>query len=96
MRSEKPDRSLRSDPAFNLLDSALHDGAVVLDAYARFVTTAIGTLLFPYAVMAPPQHTERNVAEPPARASYGGIVQALVALVIGMIIGRRLFSKRPP
>jgi hypothetical protein len=51
MPLDEPANPGRPDPASNLFDSALRDSAVVLDAYARFATTLIGILLFPYASM---------------------------------------------
>jgi hypothetical protein len=60
MRSEKPGRSRRRDPALTLIDSALQDGAVILEAYGRFATTLIGVALFPYAMVPPPNEAPRQ------------------------------------
>ena len=94
MPSNERAKSRRSDPAVNLLDSALHDSAVVLDAYARFATTLIGMVLFPYAAVAPVERAPREqTAAAPAGPPHRGIVQVVLALLIGIVLGRKLFGR---
>jgi hypothetical protein len=92
---DEPAKPHRSDPAFNLLDSALHDGAVIVEAYTRFTATVIGTVLFPYAAMRRPESASKawDVRSPP-QERYPAIANVIVALLIGIILGRRLFSRR--
>jgi hypothetical protein len=95
MPSEKPGEARRPDPAFNLLDGALHDGAVILDAYGRFATTLIGILLFPYAAMPPVAGAPgQSNAEPQVRSRRRGIASVVIALLAGAVLGRRLFARR--
>jgi hypothetical protein len=95
MPSDEPARSHPSDPALNLLGSALHDSAVIVEAYGRFATTLISTLLFPYAALLPAKSTSRDeIIDTPARLPHRNIVQVVLALLIGLIIGRRLSAKR--
>jgi hypothetical protein len=95
MRLEKPAKSRPSDPAFDLLESALHDSAVILEAYGRFATTVIGTLLFPYAAARPViSAPKQGYAEPPPQSHHLGTVTIVIAMMIGAIFGRRLFRKR--
>ena len=94
MPLKKPGEMRRANPGLNPFDSALHDGAVILDAYARFATTLIGMVLFPYAAIAPVETAPRERttvtrAGPPHR----GIVQVAIALLIGFVLGRRLFGR---
>jgi hypothetical protein len=95
MPLEKPARSRPSDPAFDLLESALHDGAVILEAYGRFATTVIGALLFPYAaarpVMSAPKQSD---TEPPPQSHHLRIVTVVIAMMIGAVLGRRLSRRR--
>jgi hypothetical protein len=94
MPSNERAKSRHPDPAVNLLDSALRDGAVVLDAYARFATTLIGMVLFPYAAIAPVETAPRkrtNAA--PAGPPHRGIVQVAIALLVGIVLGRKLFGR---
>jgi hypothetical protein len=94
MPSNERTKSRRSDPAVNLLDSALHDGAVVLDAYARFATTLIGMVLFPYAAIAPVERAPRErAAATPAGPPRRGIVQVAIALLVGIVLGRKLLGR---
>ena len=96
MPLDQPASSRRPDPALNLLDNALHDSAVILDAYARFATTMIGALVFPYAAIAPPQSVARQEAsETPQQdaSKHRGVVQVAIALLIGFVLGRRLFRR---
>src|SRR5437763_4802756 len=97
MPLDEPARSRRADPTMNLLESALHDGAVVLDAYARFATTLMGTLIFPYAALAPARNASGEEAETPAHSPQHlpprRIVQVAIALLVGVILGRRLFGR---
>jgi hypothetical protein len=97
MRLKKPGEMRRPDPAFNLLDTALHDSAVILEAYGRFATALIGTLLFPYATLRPvvsaPQQAD---AEAPSPSRRRGIISVLVALLVGAVLGRSLSGRRPP
>src|SRR5512133_3045216 len=62
MPLDDPARPRSFDPAVDLLGSALHDGAVVLDAYARFATTVINIALFPYAAIAPAKKSSEPAA----------------------------------
>lgn len=92
MPSDEPTRSHSSDPALGLLDSALHDSAVILDAYARFATIVIGTVLFPYAAARPMiSAPKQSDAEPPPQPHHRGIVSVVIAMLIGAVLGRRLF-----
>jgi hypothetical protein len=85
MPLDEPANPGRPDPASNLFDSALRDSAVVLDAYARFATTLIGILLFPYASMAPAKSPSReDVVEGAAGLPHCGIIQVVLALLIGL------------
>ena len=94
MPSNERAKSRRSDPAVNLLDSALHDSAVVLDAYARFATTLIGMVLFPYAAVAPVERAPREwTAATPAGPPRRGLVQVAIALLVGIVLGRKLFGR---
>lgn len=94
MSAEHEAKPRRPDPGLQLLENALHDGAIVLDAYARFVTTLIGTLLFPYAGIAPAGNaTQHETAETPARPARRGIFQVAIALLIGVVLGRRLLRR---
>jgi hypothetical protein len=96
MPLKEPAEMRRSDPPFNLLDSALHDSAVILEAYGRFATTLIGALLFPYATLRPvvssPQQAD---AESPSPSRHSGIISVLVALLVGAVLGRSLLGRRP-
>jgi hypothetical protein len=95
MPSQRPVEAPRSDAALSLIDSALHHGLVILDAYARFATTAIGAMLFPYAAMRPrPDAPGQNTAEPRRQAGHRGIANVAVAMVIGAVLGRKLFARR--
>ena len=96
MPSERPGRSRRPDPALNLIDSALHDGAVILDAYGRFATGLIGAVLFPYAMLPPQDPRGETAAEKAAhrQSRQHGIVNVVLALLIGAVIGRRLSARR--
>jgi hypothetical protein len=95
MPSEKPGEARRPDAALSLIDSALHDGLVILDAYARFATTAIGAVLFPYAAMRPrPDAPGQSTAEPRPQAGHRGIAKVAVAMVVGAVLGRKLFARR--
>jgi hypothetical protein len=95
MPSDEPAKSRRSDPALDFIDNALHDSAVVLDAYARFATTVIGTLLFPYAATRPVTSApKQSDPELPPKSRYHGIVNVVIALIIGAFLGRRLFARR--
>lgn len=97
MPLEKPGEARPSDPSLNLLDSALHDGAVVLDAYARFATTLIGTLLFPSAALVPAKSLSRaDRLAGWARVPHRGIIQVVLALLIGLLLGRRFSASRLP
>jgi hypothetical protein len=94
MPLDEPGKSPSSDPVLNLLDVALHDGAVVIDAYARFAAAMIGTLLFPYAATRPATSTQRqSESERPPKSRHPGIMKVLVALIIGAVLGRRLFPR---
>ena len=93
MRSDEPSRPPHRDPGLQFLDNALHDGAAVLDAYARFATTLLGTLLFPYAGIAPRNAPQQKDAGKPARLPQRGTFQVAIAMLIGVILGRRLFSR---
>lgn len=95
MASEKPAKSHRGDPAIELLDSAFRDSALILDAYGRFAAAAIGTLLFPYAASLAPERTgHQSDTDETSRARHRGIVQVFVALLIGLVLGRRLVVRR--
>jgi hypothetical protein len=95
MPSEKPGRSRRRDPALTLIDSALQDGAVILEAYGRFATTLIGVALFPYAMVPPPNKAPRQSDSGKwAQSRHHGIVNVVLALLIGAVLGRRLFARR--
>lgn len=85
MPSEKPGEARRSDPTLSLNDTAVHDGFVILDAYARFATTLIGAVLFP------PGHSS---AEPRLRSGHRGIGKVAIALLVGAVLGRKLFARR--
>jgi len=94
MPLDDPARPRSFDPAVDLLGSALHDGAVVLDAYARFATTVINIALFPYAAIA----AAKKMSEPaatgaPARPPHRGMVQVAAAFLIGVVLGRRLIAR---
>jgi hypothetical protein len=94
MSSGEQARTHRRDPGLQLLDKALHDGAIVLDAYARFATTVIGTLLFPFAGIAPARNAaQQEHAGKPARLPHRGIFGVAVAVLIGVVLGRRLFGR---
>ncbi len=94
MSSEHEAKAHRPDPGLQLLENALHDSAVVLDAYARFATTLIGTLLFPYAGLAPARNAaQRQQAETPAPRPQRGIFRVAIALLIGVVLGRRLLRR---
>jgi hypothetical protein len=94
MRLEKPAKSRPSDPAFDLLESAPHDSAVILEAYGRFATTVIGTLLFPYAAARPMiSAPKQSDAEPPPQWHHLGIVTVVIAMMIGAVLGRRLLRR---
>ena len=95
MPLDEPAKSRPSDPGLNLLDGALHDGALILEAYTRFTTTLIGTVLFPYAALPRPQEAKAtDFAEPSPRPSHRGMAQVFLALIIGIVLGRRLFAQR--
>jgi hypothetical protein len=95
MGLEKPAKSRPSDPAFDLIESALHDSAVVLEAYGRFATTVIGTVLFPYAaVRLPESASEASAVRPPPQPGYPAIANVIVAFLLGVILGRRLLRRR--
>jgi hypothetical protein len=88
MPSEKPGEARRSDPSLSLIDTALHDGLIILDAYARFATTAIGAVLFPYAAMQPRAGAPgQNTAEPRLRSGHRGIAKVAIALLVGAVLG---------
>jgi hypothetical protein len=93
MPLDEPPRPGGADPVLNALDRALHDGAVVLDAYARFTAAMIGALLFPYAAVRPAASApEDGEPEPAPEPRRHGIIKVVAALVIGAILGRRLFG----
>jgi hypothetical protein len=95
MPSDEPAKSRRSDPAFNPFDSALRDSAIILDAYARFATTLIGTLLFPYAAARPAASTSQpNDVRSPQRSRSHAIVNVGIAFLIGVVLGRRVLARR--
>jgi hypothetical protein len=95
MPSEKPDDARRSDPSLSLIDTALHDGFVILDAYARFATTIVGAVLFPYAAVPPRAGAAgKSSAEPRRRSGYRGIAKIVLALLVGAVLGRKLFARR--
>jgi hypothetical protein len=94
MPSKERAKSRRPDPAINLLDSALHDGAVVLDAYARFATTLIGMVVFPYAAIAPVETAPREQTNvTPAGPPHRGIVHVAIVLLVGIVLGRKLLGR---
>jgi hypothetical protein len=95
MPSGKPAKSHSSDPALGLLDSALHDSVVILDGYRRFATIVIGTLFFPYAAARSLESapTTREVKAPPKSRS-SAIVSVVLALLIGVVLGRRRIARR--
>jgi hypothetical protein len=73
----------------------LHDSAVILDAYARFATIVIGTVLFPYAAARPViSAPKQGGAEPRPQSLHLGIVNVVIAMLIGAVLGRRLFRGR--
>src|SRR5947209_586136 len=95
MPLNEPARSRSTDPALGLLDSALHDSAVIFEAYGRFARIVIGTLLFPYAAAGPViSAPKQSDAEPPPRSHHLGIVNVVIAMMIGAVLGRRLFRRR--
>jgi hypothetical protein len=95
MPSEKPDEARRSDPSLSLIDTALHDGFVILDAYARFATTIVGAVLFPYAAVPPRAGAPaQSSAEPRRRSGHRGIAKVALALLVGAVLGRKLFARR--
>jgi hypothetical protein len=98
MPLDQPAEPRRADPGLNLFDSALRDGAVVLDAYARFAATLIGTLVFPYAALARAksasgEEAAETPAQSPPRPPQRGIAQIAIALLVGIVLGRRLFGR---
>jgi hypothetical protein len=94
MPSEKPGRSRRPAPALNLIDSALQDGAVILDAYGRFATTLLGVALFPYAMLPPQTAPRQSDSGKRTQSRHHGIVNVVLALLIGAVIGRGLSARR--
>lgn len=85
----------RRDRASTPIDRALLDGAAILDAYARFTLTALGILLFPYAGMQPSMSAPKpSDAAPPLKLRHTGILQVVLALVIGAVLGRRFVGRR--
>ncbi|MBV9395643.1 MAG: hypothetical protein JOZ84_14665 [Methylobacteriaceae bacterium] len=95
MPSEKPGEGRRSDPTSRLVDTALHDGFVILDAYARFATTVIGAALFPYAAVRPRAGTPgQSSAKPPLRSGHRGLAKIAIALLVGAVLGRKLCARR--
>lgn len=94
MPSEKSGRSRRPDPPLTLLESALHDGAVILDAYGRFAATLIGVALFPYAMLPPKTAPGESQSQKRSRSRHHGFVQVALALLLGAALGRRLSLRR--
>src|SRR4051794_29137761 len=77
MPSDDPARSRRPDPAVNLVDTAMHDSVVILDAYSRFATALIATLFFPSAAIASAKS-----------AAVSRHAQTAVALLVRFALGR--------
>ena len=94
MLSDEPARQRRPDPAVSLLDTALRDGALILDAYGRFATALIGAVVFPYAAAAPGKSAAEQQPGERRTRSHRGVVQTAIALLIGFVLGRRLFRGR--
>jgi hypothetical protein len=95
VRLEKPGKSRPSDPAFDLIERALHDSAVILEAYGRFATTVIGTVLFPYAAVRLPESAPKaSAVRPPPQRGYSAIAYIIVAFLLAVVLGRRLLRRR--
>lgn len=95
MPSDERVEPRRGNPNLDLLDSALRDSAAVLDAYARFATTLVGALLFPYArTELVTSARKQNEPERTPKSRRHGIINVVVALIIGVVLGRKLLPRR--